>query len=394
MTPVVSFVVPCYKLGHLLAECLESILGQTYGDFEVLIMDDCSPDNTPEVARSFRDPRVRYIRNDPNLGHLRNYNKGISLTRGKYVWLISADDYLRRAYILERYARLLDSHPQVGYVFCPGVGVRKARETEILEYSVQGDRDRIFKGRVFLKKLLEYNIVLAASGMARRECYERISFFPLHMPYAGDWYLWCLFALFWDVGYFAEPMVCYREHDLSMTNNLMQGNAEKCGAEYVAMPWVIKNKAEETGSRYVSRSCLRAAANVYARSIAARWQETSLWYITFEQFEASLWRNTASLTERDWVRARVYAAIADQYYWRGELRAARQLYLAAFQKDPLRVKVFAKWFLLALGTPGGYLRNGLGAIRSKMKPHQVGFCLIAIMVYGYLARKKRYSETL
>ena len=50
MTPAVSFVVPCYKLGHLLPECIDSILCQTYGNFEVLIMDDCSPDNTEEVA--------------------------------------------------------------------------------------------------------------------------------------------------------------------------------------------------------------------------------------------------------------------------------------------------------------------------------------------------------
>ena len=96
MNPTVSFVVPCYNLGHLLKECVDSILSQTYRNFEVLIMDDCSPDQTPEVARSFDDPRVRHIRNEPNLGHLSNYNKGIRMTRGKYVWLISADDRLLR----------------------------------------------------------------------------------------------------------------------------------------------------------------------------------------------------------------------------------------------------------------------------------------------------------
>ena len=63
--PTVSFVVPCYKLAHLLPECINSILGQTYSDLEVLIMDDCSPDNTAEVARSFNDLRVKHIRNDP-----------------------------------------------------------------------------------------------------------------------------------------------------------------------------------------------------------------------------------------------------------------------------------------------------------------------------------------
>jgi len=94
--PAVSFVVPCFNLAHLLPECVNSILRQSYGDFEVLIMDDLSPDDTAAVAKSFSDPRVTYVRNDRNLGHLRNYNKGISLSRGRYIWLISADDYLRK----------------------------------------------------------------------------------------------------------------------------------------------------------------------------------------------------------------------------------------------------------------------------------------------------------
>ena len=86
--PNVSFVIPCFKLAHLLSECISSILSQSYSDFEVLVMDDCSPDNTKEVAQSFRDQRVKYIRNECNLGPLRNYNKGINLAIGKYVWLI------------------------------------------------------------------------------------------------------------------------------------------------------------------------------------------------------------------------------------------------------------------------------------------------------------------
>src|SRR5438477_10603599 len=111
--PTVTFVVPCYKLAHLLPDCLRSILSQSFGDFEILVMDDCSPDHTGEVARSFKDSRVRHVRNDPNLGHLHNYNKGIALARGAYIWLISADDCLRRPYVLERYVQQMDRHPSV-----------------------------------------------------------------------------------------------------------------------------------------------------------------------------------------------------------------------------------------------------------------------------------------
>jgi glycosyltransferase involved in cell wall biosynthesis len=116
--PLVTFVVPCYKLAHLLQECVNSILEQTYANFEVLIMDNCSPDNTPEVARSFQDPRVKHIRNETNIGHLRNFNKGVSTASGKYVWLLSADDSLKSPHVLERFVGVMEQNPRVGYVFC------------------------------------------------------------------------------------------------------------------------------------------------------------------------------------------------------------------------------------------------------------------------------------
>jgi glycosyltransferase involved in cell wall biosynthesis len=361
--PTVSFVVPCYNLAHLLPECISSILGQTFSDLEVLIMDDCSPDNTAEIARSFADPRVKHIRNDPNLGHLRNYNKGISLTRGKYVWLISADDYLRKPYIVKRYVDLLDAHPNVGYAVCPGYGVENEVETELLGYyAVRGDRDRIIPGNLFLKKLLRSNFVLCASGMVRRECYEKISFFPLDMPWCGDWYLWCLFAMHYDVAYFADPMVCYRKHDLSMTNSLWQKSAVACCEEEVAVPWGVKGKADEAGVRDVSKECLDAIGQVYARNIVLNRPGVS-GCLTLEQFEQSLHRNCASEADRARVRACVYAGMGNQYYWRAELSLAKEYYKRALKRDPWKLSIYIKTLLLSLGKRGDDLRKTILSFR-------------------------------
>ena len=85
--------------------------------------------------------------------------------------------------------------------------------------------------------------------------------------------------------------------------------------------------------------------------------------MTLEQFEMSLCRYTASERERNWVRARVYAGIADGFYGRGELRLASQFYLAGLQKDPSMTKAFAKWVLLSLGKPGNNLRAILRSLR-------------------------------
>jgi hypothetical protein len=113
--------------------------------------------------RSSQDSRVKHIRNEQNLGPLRNYNKGITLSRGKYVWLISADDYLRRPYVLERYVELTEAHPSVGYTFCPGVAVKNGKEGGIWKGSEYGRHDCIIKGHVFLKTLLKGKQVLRAN---------------------------------------------------------------------------------------------------------------------------------------------------------------------------------------------------------------------------------------
>jgi glycosyltransferase involved in cell wall biosynthesis len=357
MDPKVSFIVPCYKLAHLLPDCVNSILAQTFGDFEILIMDDCSPDNTPEVAASFKDARVKHIRNEPNLGHLRNYNKGISMSRGKYVWLISADDYLRRPYVLERYVKLMDAHPEAGFVFCPGVKVRGEKEVGTLDYSLHGTRDKVFGGREFLAKLVKENTIVAASGMVRKECYDTVSVFPLDMPWGGDWYLWCVLALHADIGYLSEPMVCYREHDLSMTNKLMAQDLDHCTWEDITMPWIMKRKVQEAGYQYLVKNCLNAAAYEYARRIAAKRYKTSTSFMTLDQFEASLSKSTSDEKERNWVRARVYAAVADSYYWREDFSLARQFYSSALRKEPWLPKIWAKHLLLSSGEIGNLLRK-------------------------------------
>src|SRR6185437_6795665 len=275
MDPKVSFVVPCYKLAHLLRECVNSILSQTYKDFEVLIMDDCSPDTTAEVAASFNDSRVQHVRNQANLGHIANYNKGIGLSRGKYVWLISADDCLRRPYLLEKYVNVMEAHPEVGFAFCPAVKLRDGKEVGTCDYSVISNHDSIFPGPELLRKLVHENIIVAASGLVRRQCYDKAGMFPLDMPWGGDWYLWCSFALISDAAYFAEPMVCYREHQLSMTNLLMDQDLKACSSDDISIPWAIKRKAESAGFQEVVKSCLQAIAGEYARHIASKRYRTS-----------------------------------------------------------------------------------------------------------------------
>jgi len=254
--PRVSFIVPCYNLAHFLGECVSSILCQSFTDFELLIMDDCSPDNTAEVAASFDDPRVKHMRNERNLGHLANYNRGISLARGDFIWLISADDYLKSSLVVEKYVRVMDAHPRVGYVFCPSVKTSDEGEQGVMEYSVLGEHDRIFSGRQFLlNPLITICCVPAPAAMVRKECYAKLGLFPLDLPHSGDWYLWCLFAMHFDVAYIAEPMVYRRIHRDNMHKLYQDEATDRMYDNNLAVPARIMDFARMQNADDIVLAC-------------------------------------------------------------------------------------------------------------------------------------------
>lgn len=91
-TPLVSIVLPTYKRAHLLGQAMRSVLDQTHGNLELIVVDDNSPDDTAQVVAGFDDPRVRYVRNDPNLKLPRALNRGFSLARGDYLTWTSDDN--------------------------------------------------------------------------------------------------------------------------------------------------------------------------------------------------------------------------------------------------------------------------------------------------------------
>ena len=355
----VSFIIPCYKLAYLLSDCINSILSQTYKDFEVLIMDDCSPDQTPEVAQSFHDPRVKHVRNEKNLGHLRNYNRGIELSHGKYIWLISADDCLRRPYALEHYVQVMEEHPGVGYVFSPAMRLQDNQETEIVSWSRHGNQDAIFKGHSFLRKLVQGNCVVAPAGMVRKECYDKVSIFPLDMPNSGDWYLWCVFALHYDAAYIAEPLVCYRSHDTNMSKILTQSARHVIITDNIAVRWRLKEKAEEIGATSVMRLCEDAIATYYAHLLAGKMYENAMFGITLEEFEQSLQQHTRNKRAASALRTQVYTALGDQCYLRRDFSQARQYYGWGVQQRPRALSTLMKYALLTMGSPGVHLRDSV-----------------------------------
>jgi glycosyltransferase involved in cell wall biosynthesis len=352
MKPVVSFLVPCYKLAHLLGECLDSILAQSYTDFEVLILDDCSPDHTSDVVRSYSDPRIRYIHNERNLGHLANYNKGISLARGRYVWLISADDVLHRPYVLERFVSMLEAHPRAGFVFSPAMELKDGKVGGMISWSAHGTQDRVFTERSFLPRLLEGNPIAAPTGMVRKECYEKLGGFPLDLPHAGDWYLWFIFAFHYDVAYCAEPMVCYRSHAQSISKAFMAKSERILQDDAERVRWRIKAMIDTLGSRTLSESCNESITSRHAVQIAKAMYGGNSLGPSLDECLTRIAESARDEDDRRDMETRLYESLGNVAYGYREYGDSSGFYREACRRRWLSPALWAKIFLsqsLSLG---------------------------------------------
>lgn len=112
-TPMISVVMPVYNGEKYLREAIDSILNQTYRDFEFIILNDGSTDKTEEIVLSYTDPRIVYVKNEENLQIVKTLNKGIGLARGKYIARMDADD-ISVAERFEKQLRFMEENPDIG----------------------------------------------------------------------------------------------------------------------------------------------------------------------------------------------------------------------------------------------------------------------------------------
>lgn len=125
--PKVSVCIPTYNHGHFIHDAISSVLAQTWSDFELLVIDNCSTDNTRELVAGYaeRDGRIRYVCNEANVGPRENLNRCLRHAVGDYVKILCADDLLEPD-CLERMARVLDENPRVSLVACGRILVDEA----------------------------------------------------------------------------------------------------------------------------------------------------------------------------------------------------------------------------------------------------------------------------
>lgn len=266
-TPLVSVCLPVFNGERYLAEAISSIMAQTYGNFELLIFDDCSTDSSWSIQNSFDDPRIHLSRNNERLGPEGNWNRALAAASGKYVKLFHQDDLLAPDCLALEVAAL-ESHPATVLAFCSRTIIRPdgTRILDRLTPWVEGE----VEGRTILQGCVRSgtNVVGEPSAVLfRADVAREVGGFNGQIPYLIDLDYWVRLL---EHG----PAYCLKSSMVSFRISPTQWSAVIGRSQYRQFKEFL-HKLTNTGRYHIGRIAMfrgsaRAAMNQVLRMLVYR----------------------------------------------------------------------------------------------------------------------------
>ncbi len=216
--PLVSVIIPTYNRAHLIGRSIQSVLNQTYLDFEIIVVDDGSTDNTEEVIKVFQehDKRIRFIRHENNKGAAASRNTGITAAKGEYIAFQDSDDewFPQK---LEKTLNILEAHKNIDFIFSYGKIV-KAKEI-IGDVGKTPGVNRISKKKLMIK-LFTYNFIPTQGVIVKKEKIIEVGGFDENIYSASDHELWLRLAPICNVYFVDKPLFYLYFSDECITLNV------------------------------------------------------------------------------------------------------------------------------------------------------------------------------
>jgi glycosyltransferase involved in cell wall biosynthesis len=246
--PKISVIVPNYNHARFLRRRIDTILGQTFRDFELILLDDCSTDDSRSILREYSfDPRVRCEFNDQNSGStFKQWNKGVRFAQGTYVWIAESDDYADIR-LLERLVALLDVSAEITFAYCRSRCVTDdGRVGRFADYNPRDpDQNRwaadfCVDGRELCRQHFAWftPVQNASAVVFRKAVYEQVGGPDETLRLCGDWKLWASMALEGKVAYVCEPMNYFRFHDKTIRSETAKSRASAIEYLHVSR-WIL-----------------------------------------------------------------------------------------------------------------------------------------------------------
>ncbi len=279
--PRISVLMATYNNASYIGECIDSVLSQTFDDFEFIVVNDASTDNTNVILQQYTDPRLRILQNSVNLKLSASLNRGLEIAEGDYIARIDSDD-ICMSDRFEKQVAFLESHQEIGAV-----------GTQVRNISPDGTHSRPGSPTPTTPNMTSWQVLLGypvahPTLMIRRSLLNEVGGYDTSYPYAQDQALWSKLIFKTRLTNLNEVLVSYRQHELSSLNRIKDKQQyelkARCGAIAKLLDLVISTEDlhslywSEIKSQYYPKWKYEAAGQILVKLYTAMLQQEVLTY--------------------------------------------------------------------------------------------------------------------
>lgn len=264
--PLVTVIVPCFNHRRYLEQRLESVLGQTYGNKEIILLDDASTDGSQDILRKYSTkPQVTHtVMNERNSGSpFLQWAKGVEMAKGKYIWIAESDDFSDPLFLESCVEELERRSGAVVCVAASYIVDEDNQPMEDLSYVNHPVKETtFFEGNDYLRKYMFWRNRIYNSSMAvvRRECTQRVSKAYTRMHYLGDWIFWTEVVSMGGVVEIPQKLNYFRQHRSNTTKKGAQNGRNLVEHTRISL-YYYNNVATSWAERMIHKKTLNHYIN-------------------------------------------------------------------------------------------------------------------------------------
>lgn len=287
-----SVCIPTYNGEAFLREAIQSVLNQSFRNFELLLVDDGSTDATLTIARSFADPRIRVFENAERLGIPGNWNRCLALAQGEFFCLFHQDDVMLPENLARKVA-VLTADPTISFVHSAvEFLVETDGQSPPTNWVEDAIEDFVVEGETYFRRLLFGNRICAPSVIVRRDKLLQLGEFDIQLGFACDYAMWLKLCVEGRVAFCSQPLLLYRWHgkNASHAYRFERGVDEVLNARRQALCYYLQRTGRREDASTL-QAAIYALAEAERRAVALDSQsERQLAYIkAVEQLRDKLW---------------------------------------------------------------------------------------------------------
>jgi len=219
MIPKVSIIIPTYNGEKFLEKTIKSVLNQTYENFEIIVINDGSQDNTEKIIEKFQsNKKIKYIKHHNNTGIIKTVNEGYKIAEGEYVMALGHDDLLKENHLE---VMLKEFNENTSVVFCNSELINE--KDEIIRIMFDDDiKHKQLKNILF--ELSKENCINSCGAIVNKQKAYQVNLYEefTEFPHYGEWYFWIKLATVGDIKFCKNVRSQYRRHDTNITNTFKE----------------------------------------------------------------------------------------------------------------------------------------------------------------------------